>query len=99
MLTSHIDISGAAHVFSREDNKIQDISDDAEATNGRQHDAITDPSQGGCSRILLHVQVLRQQADISNLTHVEHVHHLVAIPYSLQYLSQLAISFFVPSYT
>lgn len=58
-LTSHIDISGAAHISSREDNKIQDISDDAEATNGRQHDAITDPSQSRRSRILQHVQVLR----------------------------------------
>lgn len=52
MLTSHVDVSGAAHVSSREDNEIQDVSDDTEATNGRQYDAITDPSQSRCTRIL-----------------------------------------------
>lgn len=93
MLTSHVDVSGAAHVSSREDNEIQDVSDDTEATNGRQHDAITDPSQSRRPRILQYIRVLRQQADILNLTHVEHVHHLAAFPRSLQHFSQLAISF------
>lgn len=44
MLTSHVDVGSAAHISSREDDEIQDIPDDAEATNGRQYDAVTDPS-------------------------------------------------------
>lgn len=52
MLTSHVDVSGAAHVSSREDDEIQDVSDDTETTNGRQHDAVTDPPQSRRSRIL-----------------------------------------------
>lgn len=35
MLTSHVDVSSAAHISSRKDDEIQDISNDAEATNGR----------------------------------------------------------------
>jgi len=59
MLTSHVDVSGAAHISSREDDEIQDISDNAEATNGRQHNTVTDPSQSRRSRILLLIQVFR----------------------------------------
>lgn len=65
-LTSHVDVSGAAHVPPREYDEIEDVADDAEATNGRQHDTVTDPPQGRRSWILQHVQVLRQQADIWN---------------------------------
>jgi len=35
MLTSHVDVSSAAHISSCKDDEIQDISNDAEATNGR----------------------------------------------------------------
>lgn len=76
MLTSHVDVSGAAHVSSRENDEIQDVADDAEATNGRQHDAVTDPSQCRRTRILEYVRVRRQHANILTLTHVEHVRHL-----------------------
>jgi len=43
MLTSHVDVSGATHVSSREDDEVENIADDAEAANGRQYDAVTDP--------------------------------------------------------
>lgn len=59
MLTSHVDVSSAAHISSREDDEIQDISDDAETTNGRHYDTVTDPSQSWRSRILQHIRVFR----------------------------------------
>lgn len=75
-LTSHVDVSGAAHVSPRENDEIQDVADDAEATNGRHHDTVTDSSQGRRSRIL---HGFRQQADIPNVAYIEHVHHLVVL--------------------
>lgn len=83
MLTSHVDVSGAAHISSREDDEVQDISDDAEATNGRHNDTVTDPPQSRRPRILQHFQVLRQQADIPNLACIEQVRHLAALSFSL----------------
>lgn len=86
-LTSHVDVSGAAHVPPRENDEIEDVADDAEATNGRHHDAVADPSQSRRARIL---HVFRQQADIPNVADIGHVHHLV-VRFS-QRLSQLATS-------
>lgn len=60
MLTSHINVSCATHISSREYYKIQDVPDDAEDTNSRQHDTVTNPSQSLRSRILQHIQIFRQ---------------------------------------
>lgn len=78
-LTSHIDVSGTTHISSRKDDEIQDVADDAEATNGRQHDTVTDPPQSRCSWILQHIQIFWQQANIVNLTCVARIHHLAAL--------------------
>lgn len=94
-LTSHVDVSGAAHVSPRQNDEIEDVANDTEAANNRHHDTITDPSQSRRARIL---HVFRQQADIPNGgTYIEHVHHLAV--FSLQRLSQLAISLPVPPCT
>lgn len=75
-LTSHVNVSGPAHVASGEDDQVQDIADDSQATDGRQNDAVADPPEGRGPRVLQDLQIPRQETYPRGLRRVGRVDHL-----------------------
>lgn len=59
ILTSHVDIRGASHVPSRENDEIENVANDSEATDRWQYDTVTDTVERRDSWVLEDLEVFR----------------------------------------